>query len=310
MNNNPSVPHHPREVQATAASGAGSPVNGNGTHTANGHVSTNGQTPVKIPGGWFAVPNALIRRYGPRLGMLGYTVYGALAYHANREGKCWPKLSRIAEEFGISERSVIRGVSLLEDLGVISVARFRDGKSPNVYTLLPFLPTGDCVSPLPLSHPTDDYKSPQRVTVSHPTGDLQSPEQYPQNNTHLNHTQEPHPGGQGRGLKKGSVPPQETEDFRRFWAEYPRKVGKVKALDAWLRLAPDVALVEKIMEVLRKDKRSRQWTKDNGEYIPHPTTWLNRRRWEDGDDARPASGGTNSFEFRAEHAAGLYSEEG
>ena len=24
-----------------------------------------------------------------------------------------------------------------------------------------------------------------------------------------------------------------------------------------------------------------QWNRDNGQFIPHPATWLNQRRWED-----------------------------
>jgi hypothetical protein len=28
-------------------------------------------------------------------------------------------------------------------------------------------------------------------------------------------------------------------------------------------------------------KNSQQWTKDNGQFIPMPATWLNGRRWED-----------------------------
>jgi hypothetical protein len=28
-------------------------------------------------------------------------------------------------------------------------------------------------------------------------------------------------------------------------------------------------------------KNSQQWTKDGGQFIPMPATWLNGRRWED-----------------------------
>jgi hypothetical protein len=26
---------------------------------------------------------------------------------------------------------------------------------------------------------------------------------------------------------------------------------------------------------------SAEWTKDGGQFIPHPATWLNQKRWED-----------------------------
>ena len=35
------------------------------------------------------------------------------------------------------------------------------------------------------------------------------------------------------------------------------------------------------MDAISAQKRSRQWTENNGQYIPNPATWLNQRRWED-----------------------------
>ncbi len=71
------------------------------------------------------------------------------------------------------------------------------------------------------------------------------------------------------------------ELFLKFWNEYPRKVAKAKALKAWESLKPTDELFEKIMQALRTQKQSEQWSKDKGQFIPHPTTWLNQRRWED-----------------------------
>ena len=36
-----------------------------------------------------------------------------------------------------------------------------------------------------------------------------------------------------------------------------------------------------MMDAISAQKRSRQWTEKNGQYIPNPATWLNQRRWED-----------------------------
>lgn len=71
------------------------------------------------------------------------------------------------------------------------------------------------------------------------------------------------------------------ELFLRFWSEYPRKVAKAKALKTWESLKPTDELFGKIMQALRTQKQSEQWNKDKGQFIPHPTTWLNQRRWED-----------------------------
>lgn len=71
------------------------------------------------------------------------------------------------------------------------------------------------------------------------------------------------------------------ERFERFWEAYPRKVGKQAALKAWKKLAPDDNLTEKILSAVAAQKHCQQWTKDCGQFIPHPTTWLNQGRWED-----------------------------
>ena len=69
--------------------------------------------------------------------------------------------------------------------------------------------------------------------------------------------------------------------FENFWNEYPKKVSKQEAIKAFNKLEPDTTLLDTILEALRTQKRSSDWTRDNGQYIPHPATWLNQRRWED-----------------------------
>ena len=68
-------------------------------------------------------------------------------------------------------------------------------------------------------------------------------------------------------------------DFENFWKEYPKKVGKGLAKRKWDSLSLDQQ--EKILEVLPKHSNQPNWKKDNGQFIPHPTTWLNQERWND-----------------------------
>ena len=72
-----------------------------------------------------------------------------------------------------------------------------------------------------------------------------------------------------------------TQEFDIFYAAYPNKKAKVLALRSWQKLAVTTELFQKIMKSLDAHKVSQQWTKDSGMYIPHPSTWLNQRRWED-----------------------------
>lgn len=86
-------------------------------------------------------------------------------------------------------------------------------------------------------------------------------------------------GKEGKGTGKGRPKPGEyTKDFLAFWQEYPKKTGKGAAFEKWIQLNPPL---EKILAALAWQKKSRDWQKDNGQYIPHPKTYLNQRRWED-----------------------------
>ncbi len=73
--------------------------------------------------------------------------------------------------------------------------------------------------------------------------------------------------------------------FSIFWESYPLKVKKPKALAAFLKLKPDRVLLDRMLEAIERQKQSRAWRKENGQFIPHPATWLNNRQW--GDDVQP-----------------------
>lgn len=75
-----------------------------------------------------------------------------------------------------------------------------------------------------------------------------------------------------------------SSDFLAFWAAYPRKVGKGAAWKAFHRLRPDHGLLAAMLEAVGRQRGTQAWKKDGGQFIPHPATWLNQRRWEDEPD--------------------------
>lgn len=84
--------------------------------------------------------------------------------------------------------------------------------------------------------------------------------------------------------------------FEKFWQAYPRKAKKQDALRAWKKLKPNEELIDRILNGLEKFKKTSQWLKDNGDYIPYPTTWLNNRRWEEMEE-QPVQTAPVSYEF-------------
>lgn len=87
--------------------------------------------------------------------------------------------------------------------------------------------------------------------------------------------------GKGKGREQEKEQERMNAAFEQFWLDYPRKVSKDAARKEWLRRSPDAALVAVILGALAVHKASQQWTKDGGEFIPHPRTWLHQGRWQD-----------------------------
>lgn len=87
----------------------------------------------------------------------------------------------------------------------------------------------------------------------------------------------------------GKARSPDDPDFDDFWAEYPLKKARLEALKVWRKISPDEATRVKIMAALREEKKSHQWTKERGKYVPHATTWLNGERWKDERGQSPAA---------------------
>jgi hypothetical protein len=68
------------------------------------------------------------------------------------------------------------------------------------------------------------------------------------------------------------------DEFEEWWKVYPRKVAKVDARKAWLKIERGVTLEKLIAETQRWDN-SQEWR--DAQFIPYPATFLNRRQWED-----------------------------
>ena len=65
-----------------------------------------------------------------------------------------------------------------------------------------------------------------------------------------------------------------SDDFDAFYLAYPRKVSKTNARKAWIKNDCKLSEILPALEIHKKGWKDPQ-------YIPHPATWLNQRRWED-----------------------------
>lgn len=86
---------------------------------------------------------------------------------------------------------------------------------------------------------------------------------------------------QESGTKKQPRARARDGRFEVFWANYPRKAGKEAARKAFEHIAPSGDLFSRMLEAISQQRASPQWTRDGGQYIPYPATWLNQGRWDD-----------------------------
>lgn len=81
---------------------------------------------------------------------------------------------------------------------------------------------------------------------------------------------------------------EDTPEFTEFWNAYPKQKDKTKAREEFARV--DVPL-DVLLSALEIQKRSHDWTKEGGQYIPYPAKWLKGRRWEDSVEVNVQSEG-------------------
>ncbi|MBU1567758.1 MAG: DUF4373 domain-containing protein [Proteobacteria bacterium] len=92
------------------------------------------------------------------------------------------------------------------------------------------------------------------------------------------------PRSKGSKGKEAETPLVYSDRFEEFWKAYPRKKGKSKAYTYWKKYGCDNGLFNTVMDSLSQQKKSKDWIKDGGQFVPHGSTWVFNRAWEDGDD--------------------------
>ena len=68
-------------------------------------------------------------------------------------------------------------------------------------------------------------------------------------------------------------------EFNLFWAQYPRKVGKLTAQRSWQKMPDDHK--QKALEAIVEHRKYWSAKGTEWEFIPHASTWLNQERFED-----------------------------
>lgn len=199
-----------------------------------------------------------------QMGRTEKSVLISLADNANDQGVCWPAVDTIAMRCCLSDRAVQKAMDWLEAHGLISRQR-KTGRS-TVYTVTP-----------------GNYQAPEKASKKQPPNAVHPNRKEP--------TAEPSGNRQGAPARKAKTE-KPVAGFDAVWAIYPRKEGKADAEKAFRKLAPDAALLADILAAIERQKASPQWREDGGKFVPHCSTWLNGKRWQDEAMPEAADGGT------------------
>lgn len=133
---------------------------------------------------------------------------------------------------------------------------------------------------------SERYSDPSGDTISDPNGDSNGQKIALQSSSSF--------------LKKEKRKKRKKVDWNGFakcWSAYPKKKSKGQAEKNWEKINPGEQLVEKILSTIERAKKSDDWQKNQGEFIPYFSSWLNAKGWEDefSVDMQSASTGTKKL---------------
>lgn len=198
---------------------------------------------------------------------------------ADHEGYCWPSRRDIAEKTGLSERSVSRAISDLEENGYIKIVprRRKDGfKASNGYYLQNsshdnLSPENDQVS--------SDTESPDKLSpdtesrdkCDNSYGTECQGKEYNNKLLYSNPHMNPHTHARAREGRKNK-----KSDFQDWYENYPHKVGEGMARKEYAaarRKVDHQTLMEGVQKYIQDKPPDRQFC--------NPATWLREERWKD-----------------------------
>lgn len=248
--------------------------------------------------------------------------------YANAARDAFPEEITLAEELGVSERTIRRCLAILTDAGAIRITRTRraDGHYGRNLYHLPMDEPGDhrpSVTGGPDQEKPDHHRSPvaggppvtsdrsktnQTQVTHHPDKPLtpssnsdefegHSARAHTHTHTRDAHARpEPsnpsHDQGQELALLEApgpgvvSITSQRDASFERFWAVYPRKVGKQDARRAWDKAVKTGPALEVLIASV--GAYAAYVVGDDPRFTKHPATWLRGGCWDDELPARNA----------------------
>lgn len=240
------------------------------------------------PAFWAVIPARVL--FSEQLRPNAKLLYGVVTLLQESSGYCYASNRYLGNIFGLQPETITGLLNNLVDAGLIATDVIRDPETNEVQERRIWT-----VAQIPSIIPP----SPKNIGEGSPKNLGDPPrKKSEENNTSINNTsniippivpRDPGDGCEGEcppepermptENPRGGLPKWKPERFAAFWKFYPRGENKQRAVKAWDKLKPDDTLIATMGRALAKQKASPDWQRGIG--IPHASTWLNGRRWED-----------------------------
>ena len=248
------------------------------------------------PAFWAVIPASVL--FSEQLRPNAKLLYGVVTLLQESSGYCYASNRYLGNLFGLQPETITGLLNNLVDAGLIATDVIRDPETNEVQERRIWT-VAQIPSIIPPSPKNIGEGSPKKIREASPKNLGDHPRKKSgENNTSINNTSNiippivprdpgdgcagecpPDPEQMPTEKPRGGLPKWKPERFAAFWAYYPRGENKQRAVKAWDKLKPDDALIATMGRALAKQKASPDWQRGIG--IPHASTWLNGRRWED-----------------------------
>lgn len=222
-------------------------------------------------------------------------------------GQRLASFSKIAGELRLSVQNIRTSIDHLKSTGEVT-CRSQGGHS--IFTVVNY----NLFQQL-TSQPTNSQQSPNKAL----TNDQQQRKNDKNIEKEKNILPPKSPPGEGQaedltvetagGAAEAAIRPKTpVQGFEEFWKSFPKKASKGSALKAWNKLRPGKELREKIMAAIERAKKSEQWNRENGRFIPYPATWLNAQGWEDELEPQNKAKAQTTYNIEAFEQSGAFDD--
>lgn len=204
----------------------------------------------------------------------------AIADFADDDGRAYPAVATLAAKCRMTPRNANYILAVLQESGELEVRANQGPRGTNRYRIV-----FEAMAPAAESTHTNRPRGMQsdagvkssagvKCISQTPAKDFTPPLQPTSDEPSLNHHE---PSVPCAAVTTGDL-------FAKFWSAYPRKVGKDAASKAFAKRRPTPALLDLMLTAISRQRETEQWQRNRGQFIPHPSTWLNEGRWQDEDD--------------------------